>query len=588
MGIPGVELEQVSLMDVGATTHEQEPVGLQTIPQVILFLMQKQGGKDLSALPWEGETDAAVRPESAPDAAPGSEEIVANLLRAIEGTEIAARLGRVPPLRIGLPAVPVAAPPADSTDSAATLLPIRETDRAVRPEPAPDTLPESDQSVITLLRAIQTTEVAAGTDHVPHPDDAIPTAVASVSEVEIEVSTPALPQAPEPDAPAHPEFAQDNNGESGECLIVLQQDGPASETVASLDTAPPPADNEPSAIAPTAPAETAEAAATLHLPAASPSGVSPARQIRRAQKRGAHRRQPSRERAAYLLSIAAPAVVPLPAAVEGIPAPAAEPCGPGQPAEPLQANLASQAPDSPLAVEHHQPLADSPSRPAELVPPLPLVAAIPELPQSSAQGPVALPTPLGPHAAAANSSLRAPSFTQLGTEKGSLAATAGLINEGLDRAEIHLERWFQKWFGPPDPRHSRRVAEPPLVAFHWIVDTPQALRIANISAGGLHLLTNERWSPGNIVSMTLQRTDMPKGSRESWIAVDFLVMRWCKDGMAGAFIASVPGLKNAVSGRAQNCADKRTLERFVEKLASPSHGDAQAMPAPASPSHSPA
>lgn len=570
-------MEQVSLMDVGATTHEQEPVGLQTIPQVILFLMQKQGGKDLSALPWEGETDAAVRPESAPDAAPGSEEIVANLLRAIEGTEIAARLGRVPPLRIGLPAVPVAAPPADSTDSAATLLPIRETDRAVRPEPAPDTLPESDQSVITLLRAIQTTEVAAGTDHVPHPDDAIPTAVASVSEVEIEVSTPALPQAPEPDAPAHPEFAQDNNGESGECLIVLQQDGPASETVASLDTAPPPADNEPSAIAPTGPAETAEAAATLHLSAASPSGVSPARQIRRAQKRGAHRRQPSRERAAYLLSIAAPAVVPLPAAVEGIPAPAAEPCEPEPAAEPVAASLTPELPQP-------QQLAIEP-QPAPAAEP---VAAIPELPQSSAQGPVALPTPLGPHAAAANSSLRAPSFTQLGTEKGSLAATAGLINEGLDRAEIHLERWFQKWFGPPDPRHSRRVAEPPLVAFHWIVDTPQALRIANISAGGLHLLTNERWSPGNIVSMTLQRTDMPKGSRESWIAVDFLVMRWCKDGMAGAFIASVPGLKNAVSGRAQNCADKRTLERFVEKLASPSHGDAQAMPAPASPSHSPA
>lgn len=570
-------MEQVSLMDVGATTHEHEPVGLQTIPQVILFLMQKQGGKDLSALPWEGETDAAVRPESAPDAAPGSEEIVANLLRAIEGTEIAARLGRVPPSRIGLPAVPVAAPPADSTEFAATLLPVRETDQAVRPEPAPDNLPECDPSVITLLRAVQTTEVAAGVDRVPHPDDAIPAAAAAVSETEMEVSTQALPQAPEPDAPVHPEFAQDDSGENGECLIVLQQDGPASETVASLDTAPPPADNEPSAIAPTAPAETAEAAATLHLPAASPSGVSPARQIRRAQKRGAHRRQPSRERAAYLLSIAAPAVVPLPAAVEGIPAPAAEPCEPEPAAEPVAASLTPELPQpQQLAIEPQPAAAAEP------------VAAVPELPQSSAQGPAALPAPLGPPVAAANSSLRAPSFTQLGTEKGSLAATAGLINEGLDRAEIHLERWFQKWFGPPDPRHSRRVAEPPLVAFHWIVDTPQALRIANISAGGLHLLTNERWSPGNIVSMTLQRTDMPKGSRESWIAVDFLVMRWCKDGMAGAFIASVPGLKNAVSGRAQNCADKRTLERFVEKLASPSHGDAQAMPAPASPSHSPA
>jgi hypothetical protein len=147
-----------------------------------------------------------------------------------------------------------------------------------------------------------------------------------------------------------------------------------------------------------------------------------------------------------------------------------------------------------------------------------------------------------------------------------LASTAGLTSECLDRAEMQLESWFLKWFEPPDPRHHSRVDEPPLVAYHWIVDSPQALKVANISSGGLYLLTEDRWSEGNIVSMTLQRTDREKGSPESWIAVDFLVMRWCKDGIAGAFLPHRPGLSDAVAGRAKNCADAKTLERFVKEL----------------------
>ena len=51
----------------------------------------------------------------------------------------------------------------------------------------------------------------------------------------------------------------------------------------------------------------------------------------------------------------------------------------------------------------------------------------------------------------------------------------------------------------------------------------------------------------------------------SW-KVDLMVVRWCNDGLAGAFIPSPPGLTYAVAGRAENCADKKTLERFVKQL----------------------
>lgn len=197
-------------------------------------------------------------------------------------------------------------------------------------------------------------------------------------------------------------------------------------------------------------------------------------------------------------------------------------------------------------------------------------AVIPE--SAPAVIPPCPPTP------ARDSSSRTPVLTRLGA--GLNRAAIRQPGDYLDRAEMHLQSLFLKWFDPPDPRRrSARLSAPPLAAYHWTMDVPQGLKIANISSGGMCLVTHERWTDGVIVSLTLQRTDMPKGSAESWIAVDFVVTRWCEDGIAGAFIPSRPGQHDAVAGRAMNCADKKTLERFVMQLATPAQiqiGDEEA------------
>lgn len=157
-----------------------------------------------------------------------------------------------------------------------------------------------------------------------------------------------------------------------------------------------------------------------------------------------------------------------------------------------------------------------------------------------------------------------------GKEIASTAALPGKsdgIGGRVARAELQLKKWIQELFKPRDPRRGERVADPPLIAYHWIVDTPQALKVANISSCGLCLVTDYRWSEGNIVSMTLQRTDLEKDHPDSWIAVDFIVVRWCKEGLAGTFIPAAPGKTDAVAGRAENAADKHALERFVAQLA---------------------
>lgn len=186
-----------------------------------------------------------------------------------------------------------------------------------------------------------------------------------------------------------------------------------------------------------------------------------------------------------------------------------------------------------------------------------------------------------PESAATASSPDSLAREKNGTAKGANSGRPGnglgrvtfrQTGEYLDRAEMHLETWFLKWFDPPDPRRrNARVPAPPLAAYHWTMDVPQGLKIADISPGGMYLVTEERWTEGVIVSLTLQRTDMEKGAPDSWIAVDFVVTRWGQDGIGGEFIPRRPGLTDAVAGRASNCADKKTLERFVSQLATPAH-----------------
>ena len=132
------------------------------------------------------------------------------------------------------------------------------------------------------------------------------------------------------------------------------------------------------------------------------------------------------------------------------------------------------------------------------------------------------------------------------------------------RARSQLQDRLQEWFGP---RRSARIAKPPAVAYCWTVDTPDPIQIADISSGGVHLLTDVRWPQGGMLSMTLQRTDRGSETPESWIVIDFMVIRLCEDGVAGAFIPSTSGVSRVIPSRAENCADDRALKRFVRHLA---------------------
>jgi hypothetical protein len=139
----------------------------------------------------------------------------------------------------------------------------------------------------------------------------------------------------------------------------------------------------------------------------------------------------------------------------------------------------------------------------------------------------------------------------------------GLIEPGTKDTRPP-KNWLQRWWSP-DPRKAPRDHVPGLAAYYWNGAPPKAHNIRDISSTGLYLVTEERWYPGTLVLMTLQRTDCGDESSERTISVHSRAVRWGADGVGLQFVLSKA--HNPPAGvNLQNGVDERELERFLQKL----------------------
>ncbi len=128
-----------------------------------------------------------------------------------------------------------------------------------------------------------------------------------------------------------------------------------------------------------------------------------------------------------------------------------------------------------------------------------------------------------------------------------------------------LRIWLRNWLSS-DRRRAHRKPLPGLVAYYWTGSTPRAFQIADISIAGLYLLTEDRWYPGTMVLMTLQRTDSLGNNLDDAIAVQGKVVRWDSEGLGLAFILP-KGTGSDISERIlARGADRKDLERFLKRL----------------------
>ncbi len=126
-------------------------------------------------------------------------------------------------------------------------------------------------------------------------------------------------------------------------------------------------------------------------------------------------------------------------------------------------------------------------------------------------------------------------------------------------------RWLERWWSP-DPRRAPREPSPGLAAYYWNGAAPEAHGVRDISSSGLYLVTEERWYPGTLVLMTLQRTECGEEVAERSISVQSRAVRWGHDGVGLQF--ELPGEGDARPGRDTmlDGVRRREFERFLQQL----------------------
>jgi hypothetical protein len=139
-----------------------------------------------------------------------------------------------------------------------------------------------------------------------------------------------------------------------------------------------------------------------------------------------------------------------------------------------------------------------------------------------------------------------------------------LVEPG-SRANWPPKNWLQRWWSP-DPRMAPRDPATGLAAYYWNGAAPQAHNVKDISASGLYLVTEERWYPGTLVMMTLQRTECGEENAERSISVHSRAVRWGNDGVGLQFVMAKPNLAHSGVTSAVDGLDKKELDRFLKRL----------------------
>jgi hypothetical protein len=96
---------------------------------------------------------------------------------------------------------------------------------------------------------------------------------------------------------------------------------------------------------------------------------------------------------------------------------------------------------------------------------------------------------------------------------------------GVERSEM-----------PLSSKRAERRSSPELAVYHWNGLVPQQDLVRDISSTGAFLLTHERWEPGQVISLTLQRSGPFEQSPEHRISVQARAVRWDDHGVAVSFV----------------------------------------------------
>lgn len=131
-----------------------------------------------------------------------------------------------------------------------------------------------------------------------------------------------------------------------------------------------------------------------------------------------------------------------------------------------------------------------------------------------------------------------------------------------------MSNWFEELLFQ-HRRRAQRHPEPRLVAYYWDGGTPTPHNLQDVSSTGFYLLTDQRWYPGTVITMTLQRTEKSEDGSRGSVAVLAKVIRSGEDGVALRFV--FPRAEDArkvshIVAEGVKLADEKTLALFLRPL----------------------
>src|SRR5262245_27858737 len=128
-----------------------------------------------------------------------------------------------------------------------------------------------------------------------------------------------------------------------------------------------------------------------------------------------------------------------------------------------------------------------------------------------------------------------------------------------------LTGWL-KTLSSREQRKAERQQRLPIVAHYWDGGAPMAHAVRDISRCGLYLVTEQRWYPGTLVMLSLQREDVPEADPDRCLTVKARVVRSGADGVGFSFIPSEQPTRGAERPNPMGGVDKKTFEQFLERL----------------------
>lgn len=125
--------------------------------------------------------------------------------------------------------------------------------------------------------------------------------------------------------------------------------------------------------------------------------------------------------------------------------------------------------------------------------------------------------------------------------------------------------WISSLFSS-DRRTAKRYPDLPVVAFYWDGAAPTPHSIRDIDDAGMYLLTERRWYPNTLITMTLQRIKAAENDPDRVISVNARVARAGSDGVGFEFIVPMKSGSQETNHLLTNESDRESLARFLKRL----------------------